>query len=165
MEIVEDDDDRLRLGEPLEQVANGAVPAIALVADRRAGAVAVAQRGKDRAELLAVLVGGELDLAGVGGQVGVECLGDDPERQITLELGRLAMEDDVPALLASAAKLGQQTCLADPRLAFDCQARGRSGVDGVEGRVQADELSLPPYEHIPHSGHRPSINPPGTSAV
>ena len=77
------------------------------------------ERGKDRAELLAMLGVRELEVACVRGKVRVERFADDAERQIALELRRLPMKNDVAAFFGPGTQFREEPGLADSRLAFN----------------------------------------------
>ena len=85
------------------------------------------QRREDLAELGDELgVPAVLEVELLRGDVGVERVDPDAERQVALELGRRAGEHEVAALLGAAAQLGEQPRLADARLALDRDARLRA---------------------------------------
>jgi hypothetical protein len=131
------------------------VAAVALVAERRRSCLGAAHRGKDRAELLAQLRrrGGKAVFE-LGAQVGVERLDQHPEGAVALELGRLAVEDDVAAILAAPAQLRQQAALADSRLSFDRDATRVAAVERRQRSVEPFELVLASHERLPERRHR-----------
>ena len=102
MEVVEHDDQRAVPCEELEQLSRGPVGAVPLVGNGPALALGgTAQGRKDVGELPRVLRAPrfpELEL--LGGNVGVQRVGPDAERQVPLELRRRTAENEVPALLA-----------------------------------------------------------------
>ena len=137
VEVVEDDDQRAFPREELEQLAGGPVGAIPLVGN---GATAArggtAQGREDVVELSRVLRGPRLaELELLRGDVGVQGVGPDAERQVPLELRRRATENEVPALLRPTVQLREEMRLADPGLAVERDAVGPPRLEGVERRV------------------------------
>ena len=100
MEVVEHDDQRAVPCEELEQLSRGPVDAVALVGNGPALALGgTAQGRKDVGELPRVLLAprfAELEL--LGGNVGVQRVGPDAERQVPLELRRRTAENGTCAL-------------------------------------------------------------------
>ncbi len=119
LQVVEQDDHRRAGGELLEQRADGAVRAVALVLQRRRRRrVARADRGEHAGELRHAVAEHPLQpvLAEPGGVV-VERVDPDAEREVALELGPAAGEDDAAALGAARGELLEHPRLADPGLA------------------------------------------------
>ena len=146
VEIVQHDHERPLVCEELEQPAHRAVGSVALVGNRCRGAVAARSDGRDHAgellhELRAPAIA-EVEL--LRGDVGVERVDPDAERQVALELRRRAGEHQAPRLLGVATKHGEQMRLADARLALHRDAGGRAGGQAVERRAQLLELELAP---------------------
>jgi hypothetical protein len=141
VQVVEHEDERLVVGQHRQQRAHGAVRPEALVGDggRRAGA----ERREDRAQVVErdrvpAGRGGELSR----GDVRVERVDPDAEREVALELRSRPAEDDVAAPVGPRPQLGQQARLADPRLALDRDPRTLARVDDVEEPVELGELAL-----------------------
>ena len=138
MEVVEHDDQRAVPREELEQLSRCPVRAVPLVGNRaRPGSRRAAQGRKDVGELPRVLRAprfSELEL--LRGDVGVQRVGPDGERQVPLELGRGATEHEVPALLGQAMQFGEEMGLADPGLAVERDAAGLPCLESVERRVE-----------------------------
>ena len=128
MQIVEDQDERLRRREHLQQLAHGAVRAVALVLERRpAPAVERRQAREDVRELRASLVVEMLEAPWVEAfGVLVERVDEDPERQIPLELRRGPGEDELPARVGALRELGEQAGLADAGLADELDRGGEA---------------------------------------
>ena len=162
LEVVEQDHHGRRGGELLEQRADGAVRAVALVLQRRRGRrVARADRRQHAGELGDAVAEHPLEpvLAEPGGVV-VERVDPDAERQVLLELGAAAGQDDAAALGAAVGELLEHPRLADARLAADgdearvaTEAGQRSG-DGRQLPPAADERAL-----RPGVGHRSDCTP------
>ena len=66
----------------------------------------------------------------------VERVDPDAERQLALELGAAAREDEVPALLAALRELLEQACLADPRFAAQRDEGRPPPAEALERRLQ-----------------------------
>ena len=88
VDVVEDEHERLRRGEPLEQRARRPVHAVALVLEhRRGGRRALRERGQDLGELRLHVGRQPVEHARVQtGHEGVERVDEDPEGQVALEL-------------------------------------------------------------------------------
>ncbi len=128
MQVVEDQHERLRARELLEHRAHGAVQAVALLPLGRD----TGERGEDVAELCARVVVERGEATWVEPvQVLVERIDEDPERQVGLELGRAARQDQAALRVGAGLERAQQPRLADPRLAGD-----RDGSEAAPGRVQ-----------------------------
>jgi hypothetical protein len=118
LDVVERDHERARPGEPLEQLADRPVRAIALVVNARHGRPLGPKRREDSAELVAQLPLRQLQESGVERrQVGVERVDNRRERHLALELGRRSAEHQVAARGSRLAELVEEAGLADPRLA------------------------------------------------
>ena len=152
MQVVEEEDERRRLRELLEERAHGPVDAVALVEHgRRSVARARRERGEDPRELRRVAA---LEPLGVErAQVLVEGVHEDPVREIALELGGASREDEPLALLASRRQLGQEPRLADARLAGDLEHGGAARLDVVERALDERHLLRPPYQPVGLFGH------------
>ena len=143
VEVVEPEHQRARGGEPLEQVAEGAVQAVAVGA-----AVRTAERGQDRRQRGRVFDPQPCAAAVVElSQVRGERLGPDRVRQIVLELRRRGAEHQ-GVRRRPLGQLGKQPRLADPRLSLDGdhQAAG-PGREPRERIVQRLALSCAADQH------------------
>ena len=129
VEVVEDEDQRLGGRQPFEQLADGPVGPVALVQDSRATAAAeVRQRREDLRELDAhvlVEVGQSSRLD--AGEVLVQRVDEDPERQVAFEVGACSAQDDVPARVGAGGELGEQPRLADAGRSDDLDRLRRGG--------------------------------------
>jgi hypothetical protein len=85
------------------------------------------------------------------GDVLVEGVDEDPERQVALQLGRAAAEDGAPARVRALGQLGQQAGLADPRLALDDERNRPPVAQLAEGAIDRVQLGGAPRR----SGRRP----------
>jgi hypothetical protein len=112
----------------------GAVPLVGNGAALALGGTA--QGRKDVGELPRVLRAPCPELEFLRGNVGVQRVGPDAERQVPLELRRRATENEVPALLRPAIQLSEEMCLADPGLAVERDAAGLPCLESVERRVE-----------------------------
>ena len=103
MQIVEDQNERLRRREQLQQLAHGAVRAVALVLERRPTPVVERDQAREDVRELrpsrTVETAEALWVEAFG--VLVECVDEDRERQIPLELRRGACEDELTAPVAA----------------------------------------------------------------
>ena len=138
MEVVQHHDQRAVPREELEQRSRGPVGAVPLVGNRAAlGTGTAVQGGNDVGEFPRVLRGPRSpEVEFLRGDVGVQGVGPDAERQVALELRRGATEDEVPALLGPAMQLGEKMCLADPGLAVERDTTGLPCLERVECRVE-----------------------------
>ena len=121
VKIVEKQDDRLAVGDELQQSPHGLVHSISLVAEDVAGATPAVRQRRERAgegvEQLGVPI---LEPSRVpGGEVWVQRVRPDRQRQIPLVLCGSAAEDDMTAAVGELAQLAEESGLADPRLALD----------------------------------------------
>ena len=82
------------------------------------------------------------------GDVIVERVDPDRERQLALELGPAAHEHRVAALGGAVRKLTEQPRLADPRLAADDQPAGAPAAHLVECLVHRRQLLAASYESL-----------------
>jgi hypothetical protein len=146
VQVVEDEHERPLVGDQLEEPAHRAVRAVALIGER-GDAGRRPHRRQQLAELALELVVPPVVLGErVRGDVGVERVDEDAERDLLLELGRRPGEDDVPALRGARAQRTEEARLADPRLALDGQAPGRRAVERVEHPLETLELRAAPDE-------------------
>ena len=148
MQVVEDQHERLRPRELLQQRADGAVQAVALVAAGRPG-----QRREDVDELGARGVVEVRQAARVEAvQVLVERVDEDAERQVALELGRAAGQDEAALGVGARLELGQQPGLAHPRLAEHLD-RDEPAAGALQRRVQRFELGAAPDQRLSGMRH------------
>jgi hypothetical protein len=80
----------------------------------------------------------------LGGDIGVEGVDPDAERQVALELRGRPREHHVAAFLGLPPQLGQQPGFADSRFALDRQARRRSLAQIIEHLPEPFELRPSP---------------------
>ncbi len=142
VEVVEDEDERLRAREELEQLPDGAVASIPLVLDPRAGSVAERrQRREHLSELTPDVVVEPAEPARLEAlQVLVERVDEHPERQVTLELGGRARQHKQATLVHPGRQLCEEACLADSRLPDELDRRGVAGLELREEEVEGAEL-------------------------
>ena len=136
VDVVEPQHERPRAGEPLEQVAQGAVERVAV--GRAGDAVERGERGQRRRQR-ARLGEAEQRQPAVAqlAQVRVQRLGPDGVRQVVLELRRRRAEHQAAGRRGALRQLGQQPRLADPRLAVDGhQLPGGAGAQPRERVVE-----------------------------
>ena len=119
MDVVEDEHQRLMCSQPLQEPTDRAVAEVALPCELDASDSRDARHGgKDPAQ-------GSEDVVTEHGEEGgiepvhvlVERVDEDRERHVALELGRRAVEHQVAARIGPRAELGEQSRLADARLA------------------------------------------------
>ncbi len=125
MEVVEREHQRLAPGQPLEHAPDRIVEPVALgaLAPARVAVGLARQRREDRSELARdVVVERAQDRRLERTEVVVERVDDQAERNVALELGRTAVENEIATLFATAAELREQPRFPDPRLADDLQA-------------------------------------------
>ena len=165
VDVVEDEHERPRRCEELQQLADCAVAAVALVlGGGRAARVEAGERGEDGRKLrpdlwLELVEAPRLDAA----DVLVEGVDEDPERQLLLELRRRARQHEVIAFVRASRKLREEPRLADPRLADELDHGRRPLVELRQGAVERFELRSAPHELLGHLGHRRLLAPDDTS--
>ena len=146
MEVVEYDHQRLLAREQLEQPPDGAMRAVAFVRNGLVGAVAAGSRGRnDLRELVHQLDAprpAEVEL--LRGDVRIQRVHPDAERQVAFELSCGAGEHQEAAILGVAPQRGEQVCLADARLALHHDTGRCFGRKDVEGLIELRELELAP---------------------
>ena len=119
VKIVQDHDDRAGRGDALEKRADGAMRSEALVR-QPCGSILGPGRRQHVGELADSV--GEHPPQPIGpepGDVVVERIDPDAERQVALELRAATVQDEVPALFGARHQLFEQPGLADPRLALE----------------------------------------------
>ena len=149
VDVVEDQHQRLRRREPLEQLPDRAVGAVALVLERDLARLGVlGERWQDARQLRPHVVLDRLEAARLeGADVLVERVHEDPEREVDLELRGTPGEDDLAGVVGERGELGDQPRLADSRLSEDRQRRrsrvrqpAHSTVQRVDFIDSSDEL-------------------------
>src|SRR3954447_16070643 len=121
--------------------------AVAVVAGggHRHRLVAPSRRGQDAGEVLQPLpVCRSFGVEHLRGDVVVECVDEDAEREVTFELGRGSRKHQMAALLRQATELVQEEGLADSRVALGCETTRRAVPEGVESLAEDSELGRPP---------------------
>ncbi len=93
----------------------------------------------------------------LGRDVRVERFDPDAVGEVALELRGGAREHDVAPVVRAPAQLGEQPCLADPRLALDRDAGGLAAAERVERRVEARELGGAADDRIREPDQGPSL--------
>ena len=148
MQIVEDQDERLRRREQLQQLAHGAVRAVALVLERRPTPVVERDQAREDVRELRPSLAVETPEAPWVEAFGVlvEGVDEDPERQIPLELRRGAGEDELTAPVGALRELGEQARLADAGLADELDRAGEALLEICEQLVERVELRGTPDE-------------------
>jgi hypothetical protein len=143
VEVVKNEYERLRRPEQLEQLTDGAVSPIALVLERCPITVASERgnRGKDAGELGAdVPVHGMETVRLESLNVLVECVHEDPKRQITLELRGGSGEDELLTSVGADGELGEKARLADTGLADDFDRRRQPSIELGEDVIERREF-------------------------
>jgi hypothetical protein len=155
VEVVEHEHERLRRRELLEQRAHGTVAAIALVLERHlATARERGQRWEDVRKLRpnVILQDGEA-VRGEPSQVLVDCVDENRERQIALELRRRACEDEVSSGICASGELGQETRLADARLADEQDCVRAALIEFGQDSIEQAQFLGAPDEVVGMEGH------------
>jgi hypothetical protein len=147
VDVVDEQHERPVGGDEREQLAERAVQAPAL--GHRAG------RGGRRAEPgqhlgeEAEALGPERGEGGGARQRGLERVDDRDERDVVLELGRPALEDDEALPRGALAQLGEQPRLADARLAAHGEQAPLAACNGVERPRDRLELPVAAVQAVP----------------
>src|SRR4051812_798266 len=130
--------------------------AVALILEPRpAAAGEIGERRKDPGELDADLVIERREAAWFEpGGVLVECIHEEPEGQVELELGRAPGKHDTAARVAAPRQLSQQPGLADPRLADQHERHRFTALEPGDGAVQRTQLRGAPNEVLNDLGQR-----------
>ena len=145
VEVVQDEHHRLGRREPFEQLAHCAIRSVALGLDR--DATAAPDRGEHLSQLAPDVVLEPAQPARVDAlDVRVESVDEDPERDVSFELGGRPAQHDVPPGIRAIRQLSQQPGLADPRGADDLDGPRVSGRELVERVVEPPQLRNAPYE-------------------
>jgi hypothetical protein len=157
VEVVKDEDERSRLRELLEQRPHRTMAAVALVLGRHLVAAGERpERGEDVREFpLGIVVEyGELSRL-QSGDVLVQRIDEDRERQVALEFGCRSRENEVTASLGASGKFSQEPRLADPRFAGQVNRPGTASIQLVQELLDQTEFVGPPHE-VP-STQRPTL--------
>ena len=152
--VVEQEHDRRRIRQDLDEPSDRPVRPVAPVGRRRCGA-----GGRERRQHVPQLC------HGVVGQpvaprrlerpdVVVQRVDEQPERNLTLELGCAAAEHEVAAGIRARRELGQHAALADPGLADDLERAGPPAAELVEGPLQTLDGGAAPDQLRGGLGHR-----------
>jgi hypothetical protein len=143
--VVENQHEAAALRESAEQARDGAVREVAF--DRDLGLTRLTQARKDRGELAAMADAHAVQARLVKRrEVRVERVHEDRERDLALELGGTAREDEMPAFLGTGDEGPQQRGLADPRLTRDPEQRRALVVEPRECCFDRLELLRPTDE-------------------
>ena len=143
MQIIEHQHQRPIGREQLEQLPHCSVRAVALVSDRvdRSGPGWARHRRQHAGELADRLaVPYVLQAQLLRGDVCVESVDPDAERQIALELGRRPGQHEAAPRLGAIAQLTEQPRLADSRLALQRHADQAALRQRIECRIEQQEL-------------------------
>ena len=147
--VVEHQDDGVAHRHPLQQRAHRAVGMEALVLQAARSGSRRRGRRQHAGELGHALADQRVQLAlAQRGDVVVERVDPDRERQLALQLGSAAHEHGVPALGGALGELPEQPRLADPRLAADHQPAGAAGAEAVQRRVHRRQLLAAPDKSL-----------------
>ena len=155
MQVVEHEHERLRRREPLEQRAHRAVAAVALVLERDARPPASAvSEGKTCASSARTSSSSARERLGLEpAHVLVERVDEDGERQVALELGGRAGEDEVPARVGARASSASSRVLPMPGSPTSSIAAGRPRSSSSRTRSSELELLGAPDEMVGLEGH------------
>ena len=149
MDVVEREQQRLAPRQSLEHAPDRVVQPVALGALAPAHrAVGVARkRREDRGELARhVVVEGAQHGRLERSEVVVQRVDDQPERDVSLELGRAAVQDQIATVLATPAQLREQARLADAGLADDLHAPRVAGGQLIECFLEFSKLASTTYK-------------------
>ena len=157
VKVVKDENESVRLREPLEQRAYRAVASIALVLKRRLlFARELRQRRKDMRKFSAHVVGEARELFRVETlDVLIKRIHEHRERQVALELRGRPEEDELPAQLGARRELPQQPRLADPGLPHQLDSARAASIELVEALLESIELVRTPDDALAKQGHAP----------
>ena len=156
VEIVEEEHQWRGRRQPLEELANRPVTAVALVLERRPGRrPEPGECGQNDRQLGSDVVVERIEAARLEPRhVLVERIDEHPERQVSLELRGRPVEDERPTRVSTSRELTEEARLADARLAHQ-RERGRPpgfglGESGVEhaARLGAPDELLATRDHF-----------------
>jgi hypothetical protein len=150
VQVIEDEHERFRRSEPLEQLAHGTVNAVALVLQNGSPSAGVrSERRKDLCQFGAHMLVEELETARIQRRyVFVECVHDDTERELTLELGARSVENEISLGVGAGSELRKQSRLANTRLTCYFKRCRTAFRELAERAVQRIELSVSPDEML-----------------
>ncbi len=136
--------------ELLEEQPHGAVAAIPLLLDRDpTPADWCRKRWKDGGELGSDVLAKHVESSWVERlEKLVQRVHEDREGQILLELRRAARHHGVPTRVCPCSELGEETGLANARLAHQLQCRRCAAVEVVEEAIEGGELLGAPDEVV-----------------
>src|SRR4051812_5461734 len=122
--------------------------AVALILERRPASIGeIGERRKDPGELDADLGFERGEAAWIEPRgVLVECIHEQPEGKVELELRRAPGEHDVAARVAAGGELGEQAGLADARLPEQDERDRLTALEPGHGAVQRSQLRGAPNE-------------------
>jgi hypothetical protein len=134
LDVVQHQNQRPRPREPLEEITDRTMAAIALVLGRDLAVLSERpQRWEHVRELRAnLVVESGKPLRVQAAKVFIERIDENGERQVSLEFRRRPAEHEVPAGLGASGELSQKTCLADPRFARDLDCAWAPSIELVE---------------------------------
>ncbi len=157
MDVVEHEHERVRRRKALEQLPCGAVAAVALVWE-----VALTGRREPRLrreherERTADLVVERIAATRLEAlQVLVDCIDEDPEGQVALELRRGSREHEVTACVRARDQLREKPALADSGLAHQLEHSGTRAIQLGKRAIEFAELVGAPNELLAKHGHFP----------
>ena len=157
MDIVQHENQWPRPCEPLEELTDRAMAAIALVLGRDLSAVGERpQRREDVRELCSNLVveyGKPLRVQAP--EILVQSIDEDGEGQVVLELRSRAVENELPADLGVSGQLPEKTRLAYPRLSHHLDSPRPASIEVVEEPLEHVELFGTSDEVLDSQGHGP----------
>jgi hypothetical protein len=113
-----------------------------------------AQRREDPGELAELVRGDAIEDPRIEGrQVGVEGVDHEPERQLLLELGAAAAQDQPPLRVGSPSELGEEERLPDPGFACHLRELGAPGTGSLESPLEQGKLGVAADELLGGFGH------------
>ena len=155
VEVVEHEYERPRLREKLEERTHCSVRAIALVlqCDDVRGREP-RHRGEDLCELRQDVLVQMLQAIRVEPtQVLVECIDENRERKVSLELRRGSCKDEPALRIGATGELCEQAALPDPGLAYELDRSGIAAIDLGEDLLERPELLGTSHELMGKQGH------------
>jgi hypothetical protein len=157
VDIVQHENQRPRPCEPLEELTDRAMAAIALVLGRDLSAVGEpSQRREDVRELCSNLVveyGKPLRVQAP--EILVQSIDEDGEGQVVLELRSRAVENEVAADVGATGQLPEKTRLAYPRFSHHLDGPRSASIEVVEKPLEHVELFGTSDEVLASQDHGP----------
>jgi hypothetical protein len=155
VDVVEGEQHRLASAQPVEQVPYSAIGEVTIVRGEGGGRGArLAQRREDRGQLRDPLPRHSLERPRVErGEIVVAGVQKDPERELALELGAAAVEDEPAASIGLNRELVQQPGLADAGLAADREHPDRARLDLFQRALEGLQLAPTSYQGFCRRGH------------